>query len=228
MTSSMESKPDPLQVTLAKICPGQQVRGIFTTESGASEVSSELQLSFYKRPRIMVDRVNPFFWLGDAWAVIVYFSTGGPNWLTTAKLPMSAEIRAEYLSDSRHEHAHFGDWSSLAGQILTGLQGRARCIFSNRIVVTDQELLVVAVSLNKKHAEITFRTPLRNIAWTRRPHRKKHRIQFGFIDGSWHTPTVQGDYCTPQKFMDIFPETLPHTAKIPDVLTSPPAEGTGS
>ncbi|MEU9607023.1 hypothetical protein [Streptomyces sp. NPDC048057] len=224
----MGSKPDPLQVTLARILPGQQVRGIFTTESGASEVRYGLQLSFSDRPRILTDRVNPFFWLGDAWAVIVYFSNSQPRWRTSAKLPQDAETRAKYLSESQHEHEQFGNWDSLAGMMLTGLQGRARCIFSNRIVVTDQELLVVAVSLNKKHAEITFRAPLANIAWTRRPHRKKHRIQFGFIDGSWHTPTVQGDYCTPQKFMDIFPETLPHTAKIPDVLAAPPSEGIGS
>lgn len=224
----MGSKTYPLQETLARILPGQQVRGVFTTESGAREVRHEFQLSFADRPRILVDRVNPFFWLGDAWAVLVYLSTSQPSWLTSAKLPHDAEARAKYLSDTGHEHAHFGDWNSLAGQMLKGLQGRARCMFENRIVVTDQELMVVAVSFREKHAEITFRTPLTNISWTRRPHRKKGRIQFGFIDGSWHTPTTQRYYISPQEFIEIFPETLPHTAKIPDVLAGPPAEGIGS
>ncbi|MFH8615667.1 hypothetical protein ACH4E8_11435 [Streptomyces sp. NPDC017979] len=198
------------------------------TDSGASEVDHAFQLSFSDRPRILVDRVNPLFWLGDAWAVIVYLSSGEPRWLSSAELPQGAETRARYLSDSRHEHPHFGDWGSMAGKMLTGLQGRARCMFNNRIVVTDQELLVIALSPNERHAEVTFRTPLTSIAWTRRPHRKKHRIQFGFIDGSWHTPETNKLYRSPKDFLELFPHTLPHTAKIPDVLSTPPAEGTGS
>ncbi|MFI1827081.1 hypothetical protein ACH41E_11640 [Streptomyces sp. NPDC020412] len=223
----MGSKPDALQKALAQSCPGQHVRGTFLTESGARSVDHSLQLALSDRPQILPGRINPLFWLWDAWAVIAYLASGEPRWRTSAKLPRSAEIRKDFLSDSRHERAHFGDWNSIAGQMLTGFQGRARCIFDNCIVVTDQELLVVATSFNEKYAEITFRTPLTNIAWTRRPHRQKNRLQFGFIDGSWHTPSMVS-YSKSQGFMDLFPNTLPHTAKIPDVLSSPPAEGIGS
>ncbi|MGW5675761.1 hypothetical protein ACWEV4_11875 [Streptomyces sp. NPDC003860] len=222
----MESELDTLQVTLARTFPGQNVRAWYGTESGASQVDYGLQLALSERPRIFVGRYSPFFWLWSIFSVLSYLGNHQTRWRISAKLPTSTETRAEYLS-ARHERAHFGDWNSMAGQMLTGLQGFSHYNFDNLIVVTNQELLVVAVSSNEKNAEITFRIPLANIAWTRRPHREKHRIQFGFTDGSWHTPRVE-KYRKSEEFMELFPHTLPHTAKIPDVLATPPTEGIGS
>ncbi|XIG76813.1 hypothetical protein C1N81_28375 [Streptomyces sp. SGAir0957] len=203
-------------------CPGQDVRGYYVTESGAAAFPKELGLAFNERPWVFYDRVNPLYYIWRNFVVFDWVTSGTPRWKTSAELPHRAEQRARYLAQPKEERRHFGDWNSLAGRMLTGLQARARCLFETRVVVTDQELLVVAVSDNRKHAHVTFHTSLADVAWTRRPHHQKDRIQFGFSDGSWHIAKVdRTDHRSPE-FLEVFPDTLPHTAELPDVFAGPP------
>ncbi|MFJ8827287.1 hypothetical protein ACIREE_36670 [Streptomyces sp. NPDC102467] len=214
----MKNEPNTILTTLQTACPGQKVRGYYVTESGASAFPSELGLAFGERPWVLYDRVNPLYYIWRNFVVIDWIGSGKPRWKTSATLPHGSERRARYFAKTKEEYRHFGDWNSLAGHMLTGLQGRARCLFQNHLVVTDEELLIVALSDNEKHAQITFRVPLADVPWTRSPHHQKDRIQFGFSDGSWHTAkVVRTDHRSP-KFLEVLPDTLPHTAQLPDVL----------
>lgn len=222
----MRNEPNTVLTTLQAVCPGQSVRGYYVTESGATDLPKELGLAFGERPWVLEGRVNPLYYVWRNFVVFDWVTSGTPRWKTSATLPHGAEQRARYFAKTNEEHHHFGDWNSMAGRMLTGLQGRARCLFQNHVVVTDEELLIVAFSDNEKHGQVTFRASLADVAWTRRPHHQKDRIQFGFSDGSWHiAKVVRTDHRSP-KFLEVLPDTLPHTAKIPDVLAG--TQGGGS
>ncbi|MFJ8827286.1 hypothetical protein ACIREE_36665 [Streptomyces sp. NPDC102467] len=222
----LRDKVDTFQ-DLVKRADAGELRGHFSTYESPSDLENGLQLALVERPWNFSGRVNPIYWIGRILVVVKILGSGVPRLWNSAKLPQSAEERARLLADTKREHAHFGGWNSMAGRMLMGVQGRSRCCFTeNYVLVTDQEVLVSAITFSEKHAQITFRAPLTDIAWTRKPRQgyleSKCTMQFGFTDGSWQTLKMGSTSSDLTKITELFPQTLPGTETIPDAFAGSP------